>query len=52
MFFLHLAHFHLGKSLPLYEPLSKQFKKFFTSTEAKKKNKMPTAIITFETKLF
>ena len=39
MFFLHLAHFHLGKSLPVYEHLSKQFKKFFTSTEAKKKKK-------------
>ena len=36
MFFLHLAHFHLSKSSPLYERLSKQFKKFFPSTEAKK----------------
>ena len=39
MFFLHLAHFYLGKSLPLYEHLSKQFKRFLHQYRSKKKKR-------------
>ena len=46
MFFLHLAHFHFGKSLSLYEHLSK---KSLHSTAVKK---TLTAIITFELSYF
>ena len=36
LFFLQLAHFHLGKGLTSYERLSKQFKNYCTSRVAKK----------------